>query len=398
MLTVASPTADILSTLTPYFRRCTGIALKVVALPYEELFQLFSSGRVPHTDLIRIDMAWASRFEKELYSPLGPLAHKVSSLADSFLPSIKSVYVPDLQNSCTIPFDPSIQMLFYRRDLFEDTTIRRLYYEQTREQLAVPETFAEYNRIAAFFTSAFNPASPTRFGTTMVYGTPTVAACEILSRIKSMGGELFDSSGKLSITTAVFKKALEEYLELKKYSGLEVNNWWQDALKSFSSGLSAMTIIFVNHASRIIRSDDTGLSVKVGTAPVPGNFPLLGGGCIGISKQSRNVEGCIDFFNWVFSDKIANMITLLGGLSPCRTVFKNEEILEIYPWLRNMDDHFKRGWRRISSNLYPDFDNHQFERIFGNAVHNAALGLISSKEALESAQKQCDKEFYPTVI
>jgi multiple sugar transport system substrate-binding protein len=390
LLTITSPTAEILSTLSPYFKRCTGIQLKVVSLPYEELFQVLSAGRISNVDLVRIDKAWAPRFEKELYTPL---SEKIISLADSFLPSIQNVYIPNIRDCYSLPLDPSIQMLFYRRDIFENPTMRRLYYEQWREQLEIPQTFADYDKIASFFTASLNPASPTMYGSTMVYGTATVAACDVLPRIKSMGGELFDKSGKIQINTAVFKKALNDYLALKKYSSPEVNYWWGDALSLFSGGFSAMTIIFINHASRIIRANDRGLSVRVGAAPVPGNFPLLGGGSIGISRQSKNTDQCAEFFNWVYSEEIANMITLLGGLSPCESVFGNEEILEIYPWLENIDVHFKEGWRNVQSSCYPRFDNHHFERIFGSAVRNAALGLISVDEALKSAQSQCEKEF-----
>jgi multiple sugar transport system substrate-binding protein len=154
-----------------------------------------------------------------------------------------------------------------------------------------------------------------------------------------------------------------------------------------------MTIVFINQVSGIIRTSDPGLSMKVGAAPIPGNYPLLGGGTIGISRQSKNIDQCIEFFNWAYSDEIANMVTLLGGLSPCKSVFSNEEILAVYPWLRNMGEHYTRGWRRISSKRYPNFDNHQFEQIFGNAVRNAALGLVSPEEALKSAQQRCEAEF-----
>jgi multiple sugar transport system substrate-binding protein len=390
LLTVTSPTAEILSAISPYFKRCTGIRLKVVSLPYEELFQFLAVGRISSLDLVRIDMAWASRFEKELYTPL---SQKIISLADSFLPSIQNVYIPNIHDCYSLPLDPSIQMLFYRRDIFENPTMRRLYYEEWREQLEIPQTFDAYDKIASFFTVSLNPASPIMYGSTMVYGSAAVAACDVLPRLKSMGGELFDKSEKIQINTAIFKKALNNYLELKKYSSPEVNYWWGDALNLFSGGLSVMTIIFINHVSRIIRANDRGLSVKVGSAPVPGNFPLLGGGSIGISKQSKNTDRCAEFFNWVYSDEIANMITLLGGLSPCKSVFENEEILEVYPWLKNIDAHFKQGWRNVQSSRYPRFDNHHFERIFGTAVRNAALGLMSVDEALKNAQAQCEKEF-----
>jgi multiple sugar transport system substrate-binding protein len=284
-------------------------------------------------------------------------------------------------------------MLFYRRDIFENPTMRRLYYEERKERLEIPRTFEAYDRIASFFTASCNPASPVSYGSTMVYGSATVAACDVLPRVKSMGGELFDKSGKIQINTAIFRKALNDYLGLKKYSSPEVNYWWGDALNLFSGGLSAMIIVFINHVSRIIRANDRGLPVKVGAAPVPGNFPLMGGGAMGISRQSKSKDQCIEFFNWVYSNEIAAMITLLGGLSPCKAVFENGEILEIYPWLKNIDTHFKAGWRNVQSSRYPHFDNHHFERIFGSAVRNAALGLISVDEALKSAQAQCEKEF-----
>jgi multiple sugar transport system substrate-binding protein len=392
LLTVTSPTADILSTLTPYLRRCTGINLKIAALPYDELSQLLASGRARNFDLIRIDTSWSARFEKGLYHPLEKWAHLIKPLSDSFLPSINKVFVPDIRNLFSIPFDPSIQMLFYRKDLFENATIKRLFYEKTKEKLEVPKTYREYDRIAAFFSASANGESPVRYGTTMVYGSASVAACELLPRVRAMGGNIFDKAGNIRVDTPVFRKALEEYLELKPYSGPEINFWWGDALKSFSSGLSAMTVVFMNHVSGIVRTSDPELSMKVGAAPVPGNFPLLGGGTIGISAQGKNIGHCIEFFNWVYSDEIANMITLLGGLSPCKSVFKNEEILEIYPWLFNMEEHYTRGWRRISSKKHPNFDTHQFEQILGNAVRNAAMGIDSPEEALAKAQAECGRE------
>jgi multiple sugar transport system substrate-binding protein len=392
LLTVTSPTAEILSTLTPYLRRCAGINLKIAALPYDELSQLLASGRARNFDLVRIDTSWSARFERELYHPLGKWVHLIKPLSDTFLPAINKVFVPDIRNLFSIPFDPSIQMLFYRRDLFENATIKRLFYEKTKERLEVPKTYGAYNRIAAFFSASVNGDSPVRYGTTMVYGSASVAACELLPRIRAMGGGIFDKAGNIRVDTPVFRKALEEHLELKSYSGPEINFWWGDALKSFSSGLSAMTVVFMNHVSGIVRISDPELSMRVGAAPVPGNFPLLGGGTIGISAQSKKIEHCIDFFNWVYSDEIANMITLLGGLSPCKSVFENEEILEIYPWLFNMEEHYIRGWRRISSRKHPNFDIHQFEQILGNAVRNAAMGIDSPEDALAKAQAECGRE------
>jgi len=389
MLTVASPCARILSTLAPKLERSTGIRLKVIALPYEELFQFLSQGRFSSLDLIRIDTAWSSRMGKHLFAPFPAQDERIKRIISSFLPSIRETHLSAGAAISTLPLDPSVQTFFYRRDIFENPTLRRLYYEKTRKQLGVPRDYRSYNQAAAFFTAGLNGQSPVRYGATMVYGTAIVAADDFLPRLRSEAGGYFDKAGSIDVASPGIKKALEDYLEMKRYASPDIMYWWNDAIRSFTSGLSAMTIVFVNHASDIIRINDAGLSARIGAAPVPGQRPLLGGGVIGIARQSKKTEACLDFFNWVYSEETANMIGFLGGLSPVASVFENEEILEIYPWLRNMDSQFQQGWRSLESPLYPHFDTYQFESILGSAVRNAALGLAPVDEALAAAQEEC---------
>lgn len=391
LATIVSPTSDIISVLAPLFYQATGIKLKIVALPHEELYGMLSSAHTVPFDLIRMDMVWLSRLEKELCIPLGPRMHELSGAIHSFLPEIRNVYCPSPDEQYTLPFDPSIQMLFYRKDLFENTTIRRMFYEMTHEQLAVPSSFAEYNKIAAFFTQSLNPSSPTKFGTTMTYGSASVAACDFLPRVKERAEEVYPAAGNMNLLS--FSEPLQEYLETKKYSDPQISYWWGDSLEAFAHGKSAMTIVFINHASRIINNRFSGVLNRVGTAPTPGETPLLGGGCIGISKQSKHVDWCMEFLNWIYSSEIANLITLLGGLSPCASVFENEEILELYPWLRGIERHFKTGWRRKPLGSSLDMNENQFERILGMAVRNAALGIMSIPDSLSAAQQQYEREF-----
>jgi multiple sugar transport system substrate-binding protein len=208
-----------------------------------------------------------------------------------------------------------------------------------------------------------------------------------------LGADFFDSAGRIAVNTPLVKKVLDEYLEMRHYSSTDINYWWEDTLGSFSSGLSAMSILFINRAGGLLRADSPLKRAAIGVAPIPGNRPLLGGGSIGISRQSRNPAGGIEFLNWIYGDDIANVITLLGGLSPRGSVFDNEEILEIYPWLRNIGSYFSSGFRKTGSKKYAHFDNYHFERIFGGMVRSAAMGLLSSEEALKSAQRQCEEAF-----
>ena len=86
-------------------------------------------------------------------------------------------------NRCCVPYDPSIQLLFYRRDLFTDPTYKRMYYEDFREELAVPKTFRDYNRVASFFTRGCNAASPTQYGSTVAIGNVVVSPSEFMPRL-----------------------------------------------------------------------------------------------------------------------------------------------------------------------------------------------------------------------
>lgn len=49
-----------------------------------------------------------------------------------------------------LPITPSTQLLFYRKDLFENTVIKRLYSEKYKAELKIPKTFEEYNKLRSF--------------------------------------------------------------------------------------------------------------------------------------------------------------------------------------------------------------------------------------------------------
>ncbi len=393
LVTLKSPTSEVLKVLAPHFFKCTGVQIKIIALPYNELYEMISTSNLKRFDLIRMDMAWQSILEKGFCLPLHSLGNQLDEVINSLLPSIRTTYLQQQDNIYTLPFDPSVQLMFYRKDLFEDAKIRRQYYEANHQQLEIPTTFQDYNKVAAFFSRRSNPASPTLYGSTITYGSSVVAACDFLPRFKSMGGNIFDGNGRINITTQKAIKALQDYSEIRDYANPDVHFWWNDSMESFANGSTAMTIVFDNYASRVINSRRSVIFDKVGTAKIPGNMPLLGGGIIGISNQSQKIDQCICFLKWIYSDEIANLLVLLGGHSACASVFKNEEILTLYPWLRNIDKHFQVGSRHNNNPRYPNFDGVRFEQILGLAVRNAAMGIMSPEEALKSAQDQYDTEF-----
>lgn len=393
MITLDNPTTTALRYLAPHFRKLTGIELEITALRHDELFDALNSGAAEKYDLIRMDAVWRDSLEKRLCLPLGGRRDGLAPVLDTFSPSILDAFNPSGRGMRTLPLDPTTQLLFYRSDLFRDAKIQRLYYETAGEKLSPPENFAEFNRVARFFTRAESPHSPTLYGSTMCCGGAVVAACEFLPRLRGAGRDIFGKDGAFALNTAAMRDALAGYVEIRRYAPPETSHWWENALRRFADGSTAMAVVFINSASAIFNSAASRVIGKVDAAPVPGGAPLLGGGCLGVSRSTEKAELCMEFFRWLYSGEMATLITLLGGLTPCRAAYESIEVHTLYPWLRNIMPHFKAAWRSSASRRYPGFDEYRFERMLGSAVRDAVTGAADVKSALRAAQERCAEEF-----
>lgn len=393
-LTVSSPASHALSCLLPHFKKKTGIHVELTVLGLEELYDVVTSmAHQEKYDLIRMDMAWISELAPKLYAPFSTLKLDFDSILHSILPDFLNDYTSVNHIRCCLPYDPSTQIMFYRKDLFEDAKIKRMYYEQNREELQVPATFEAYNKVARFFTRTYNPQSPVKFGSTVAIGNSVVTPSEYLPRLFGSGGALFDKNGKINLQTECAKKALLSYMETFEYSDKSIYQWWKSALEGFADGSAAMTIVFMNHASDIINSKISSIAGKIGFCTIPDSKPLIGGGVIGISRSCKNPDKAYEFLKWLYSDDIAPVFTMLGGLSPCKTVYNNCDVMELYPWLSAAKQSFPIGQRRINNNYYNNFSEITLEKIISTAVKNAIMGIMTVDEALKYAQNCCEETF-----
>lgn len=389
LLTLASPTTKAVTKLARHFKKTTGIQLRITELPYDELFNTFSAFGASKHDLVRMDMAWRLRFEQQICQPLTQCMPHYHILWESFLPELRPAY----QSAHTLPIDPSVQVFLYRKDLLEDATQRRLYYEMTRETLRPPVTVGEFNKVARFFTKQYNSSSPIAYGTVSNHGLSTVAACDFLPRFHSMGGTLFDEQGHLSVRTSAMRAALESYLESVDYAPAKTLYWWSDSVTQFIEGNVAMISVFSNHAISVVNNQSAKAIALAGCASLPGGRPCLGGGCIGVSSQTERRDVCAVFFDWLYSEEVASLITMAGGMTPVASVFEDERLRALYPWLEHMHTYFHEGQRLHQSALYPHFDDYQFEMILGAAVRNLAMHMIGVDEAMDMIQTTCEQQF-----
>lgn len=397
LLSVKNATSKAIRRLLPLFKKQSGIDVKVIEVPYDELHRMVSkmqTGQETVFDLVRIDMAWMERDGERIYQKLDSSgSFSVRNIMQKLIPGISEEYSMIRGVQYAIPLDACVQMLFCRKDLFENELIKREFYEKYKRKLEVPKTFAEYNQAASFFTQKYNRGSPTVYGHTLTYGRSFVAACEVMLRYYEKNASVFDNRGKVRVCTEAMKEAFGTCLESCKYATNDAHLWWRESANMFSDGMTAMNITFSNYASDMVHSVNAKAAGKIIFSEVPGGQPLLGGGSIGITKSSSKAAECCQFFEWLYADETAEIVTYLGGFIPNRNMVKNAEVLELYPWIEDIGKMLEKGKRRNREAANARFDEFAFEDIIGAAFMNVIFEAADIEEALKDAQKLCDDMF-----
>jgi multiple sugar transport system substrate-binding protein len=395
ILTQESPSSHTIKSLAADFKRSTGIDFELKQMPYSKLLKEILQG-VPagEYDAFTIDLPWI----KEL-----ALGGYVQDLTE-FYPDhqeLASMFSEDvLREHCffnnrlyALPFSHTVQLLYYRKDLFEQIKNKRLFYERNKRELKVPTTWEEYNCIARFFTKKYNLESETMYGTTLGAMNASGAVCEFLPRAWAAGGNVFED-GKAVIDSEPCVKALTAYMESFNYASPESPaHWWDEQVEIFARGDAALMAMYTDHATPLEDRSISSVVGKVGFALLPGKASVLGGWSIGVSAHSDKKSEAFEFAKWTASESLMMPNAMLGRIVPYRSIFESSELHNLYPWYRTLPNAFACAKRRaiprnskgegVSESLY--------EQIIGNAVHATIEKRMTPKEALKQAAREMNE-------
>lgn len=394
VITLDSPEAYIMRNFSRLYTKKSGTRVNICILSYDEIYEAFNNlDETSNFDVIRLDVTWLSWFAKRLLMPLTDIEPKVGDCFGEFLKGTPEHYAMAQGQIYALPSTPSAQILYYRKDLFESPIYKRMYFEQFKTELRVPETFEEFNRIAAFFTRSLNPSSPVDYGATLTMGSTGVAGSEYLARLFVYQDNLYDKNREIHLDSPAGLKALKEVLELRSCTPPGYCGWWVDTARSFAAGNYAMSILYSNYASDLL-GHASRIVGNIGCAMMPGNNPVIGGGSLGVFKYSRQPKEALSFIRWMCSEPVSSAASLLGSTSPCRKTYENYEVVSNFPWMNLVKKcfHLTKG-NRIPEDVRIPFDERRFLSILGMAVKNACSGISEPQEALSSAQEQFERYF-----
>lgn len=311
--------------------------------------------------------------------------------ASSFLPGVMRSYAEHAGGVYALPYRLDTQLLFYRRDLFENQFLRQRYSEFSGGgELRPPETWRECNSIARFFTRSLNPDSPTAYGIALGGQKPHGALCEFLPRLWAFGGDVLDGRGRVALDSRSAVEALENYVEAMEYAspGSE-NHFWREQVRSFRSGQFAMATVFSAPAAPIADRSLSEVAGRVGYGMAPGGCPLLGGWALGVRKGTARFEDACNCVAWAAGGAMAIPHTLLGGSPACAAVYESAELSAAYPWLPKVIESLRISRRRSVTITATGgkLREWEFEEIVGGAAHRALTRELSPAEAVELAAR-----------
>ena len=388
-----APSSDSVLKFLPDYERRTGISVEVETQPYKNILARIRTA-ADHFDVLTFDLAWMKElvlggFIRELTG----LYPREEALADTFTKDVLREHCYFRDRLHALPYSHTAQLLFYRKDLFEELTNQRLFFEKTKRHLCIPDDWESYNLTARFFTRSENPESPTIYGTTLGARNPSGAVCEFLPRAWAFGGELFQN-GKCTLDDEACIRALTCYQESFRYAHPDSPDmWWDEQVAQFANGDAAMMIMFTDHTARLFDRAQSKVAGITGCALLPGKASVLGGWSIAVSSECEQVNEALTFIKWVCAERMVIPNAALGRVEPRRSVYGNSALTSFCPYVEWLSEAFSHAKRR---SLPKDprgagVPESRLEEILGAAVHGTIIGATQPADALRAAARELDQ-------
>ncbi|HHW47392.1 MAG TPA: extracellular solute-binding protein [Clostridiaceae bacterium] len=392
--------AAAIKNLLPHFIEKTGVDVKISTMNQrfllDKIIADFETNDNPF-DVYMFDIPWLSYIAYNGYlADISSFINSPGFNKDMYLPGCLKYYSEFEGKYYGVPFIYAPQLLFYRKDLFNDKKLGEEFEKKYKTKLRPPRTWLEFNAVAEFFTKAYNPDSPVEYGTSVPAAYSELLAPELLIRLWAYGGEIFNKDNKVVINSEKNIKALKNFLYTLNFTNPGFLNYSiEKTVYDFYTGKTAMLISYAVYISEINNRFKSKIVGKIGYEQIPGRSPILGGWSLGISPHSRKKEEALKFINWACGKEICVYCTILEGQSPIVDLYRNDDLQKLYPWLTLLLDiydscnvrvgPYKPGGKVIPQN--------RIEYLMCKPVYETIQKKRTFEEALEVAQKELEELF-----
>jgi multiple sugar transport system substrate-binding protein len=294
-----------------------------------------------------------------------------------------------------VAIEGDVQMLVYRKDLFENADIQAAYKTATGQDLKLPETWTELLAIAKFFKETPDDVDQVPNGyTTFWCGTPACydQVATVWNQMAwSFGGELWDpATYKVEgvINSEANLKALEFAAQLFQ-TGPDGSGDFQfnETVSALCDGSVAMGTIWFGFGPSFVDTQGCSQSANLGYGLIPGEterFLSLGGMGISVSSYSKNQDASLAFLKWLQSKETQIEWAKLGGFSARKSVLDSDEFKNAAPYNPAFSEAYqyvKDFWNVPEYNRLLQIQMEQLNlAITGQADPKTALDTIAAEQ------------------
>lgn len=304
------------------FTKSTGIAVKVVAIPWgnvnQKLTTAIASGSGP--DVVQIGLSALRTFADA--GALMTLDKKLSAYpnlaAGNFAPGVAGKATAIKGKIVSVPWIADTRVLFYRSDLLAAAGIT-----------APPKTWAEWRADAKILTHS----DTGKYG----YYIPQWDNALPVELTWAAGGDVIDSKGDVNLDTPAFHKAVDFYTGMYSDKSVPANSDF-DQTQGFISGTTAM-LVSGPYLAQAIKTSAPDLKGKWNITTLPAsktNTSLFAGSNLGVWHNTKRPQGSLkllDFLSksstqlrWYAID--GSLPTVKGALSDAK--FRSDPLVKVY--------------------------------------------------------------------
>jgi multiple sugar transport system substrate-binding protein len=377
--------------VVPIFEKLSGADVVVESVPGEQF-----------TEKVQLDMNNTYRYDVILspvafmhtYAEAGgilelqPLIDQYASESydtGDFLEGLFNTYGMYKDKLYAIPYKPDVQLLFYRKDLFEDETLQAKFMEKYNRELTVPQTNEEMLQVAEFFTKSLNTDSPVDYGyvNTMLKGSSRWAWI-------NRGGTDLDANLNPNFNNEKGLKALKDLLKLQNFAPKEwLQMGWDEGNQFFANGNAAMMEQWPG-LWNTVQAEGSAVKDKVGVAIAPGKTPTLGGWAAGVSANTKEQELAWKFVEFITS-KDGELLKIENTMDPCRTsTYEIPGVSDYSPLYAALMESL--NYATVLADADAPYISAQLNDVMELYMQVALIGEMTPEEALQKMEEDFNKE------
>lgn len=378
LLLLKNPFSTAIEKLADKFTKETNIELLITSLPFNEINILIETGEIYDYDLVKLDVSYFPWLGPELFLNLNSIPH-IKELSTTMSNWESYCYVK--KELLALPADPSIQMMLYRKDIFNNPVIQKMYSEKYNKKLNPPKTYKDLSEYCSFYQQMDIPEKSIPYPLSVNIGNNVLLSSEFLPYFYSVGGDIKYQNNLFEISSEAFIKTMQIYREIRYNSKLQLEDWWDSEIENFNNSKSSIIICYTNHLNQVSKID-------YDYSVIPGKTPAFGGGVLGITKTSSNVDSCVVFFQWLYQYRIQEQLASLGVCIPRTHLFDERNNYREYPFLSYSSNNFSKGKRLQYINKKYIVNTIEIEKIFGNEINKGLENDDSDVDILINIHNQ----------